>query len=379
MDSLSGTTFTKYGWVVCLWSLMIPFQHGYHISVLNQIQGVLTCKGTAPIPESIPGKDDLSSCIPMSDFTFSLITSIYTIGGLAGSLVANMVMDRWGRRGTNSISAVLITVFTALMGLSSSVPLLLISRFTIGVASGLGLCVGPIYISEISPPKIRGSVAEETSLLNEADDETRQVSTQEIVSVPQLLFKPELRAPLMIVGLAMIAQQISGVTAVFYYSNDLLAKSLPQLGAYISLTITVINVIMTFPPILLIERMGRKPLLAMSILGAIFSLVTVGFALDSGSATVASIAIVTFVMFYAIGLGPIPFVMIPEVSPLHAVSALSSVALSLSWSTSFVVGLLFLPIRNLLSGGDMYKEGRVFYVFGLLFCLASILLFKFYK
>lgn len=64
----------------------------------------------------------------MSDFTFSLITSIYTIGGLAGSLVANMVMDRWGRRGTNSISAVLITVFTALMGLSSSVPLLLISR-----------------------------------------------------------------------------------------------------------------------------------------------------------------------------------------------------------------------------------------------------------
>lgn len=40
---------------------------------------------------------------------------------------------------------------------------------------------------------------------------------------------------------------------VLYYSNEILSKSLPDLGPYVSLGITVVNVIMTFPPIILIE------------------------------------------------------------------------------------------------------------------------------
>jgi hypothetical protein len=41
--------------------------------------------------------------------------------------------------------------------------------------------------------------------------------------------------------------------AVLYYSNDILSKSLPELGPYVSLGITIVNVAMTFPPIFLIE------------------------------------------------------------------------------------------------------------------------------
>ena len=46
---------------------------------------------------------------------------------------------------------------------------------------------------------------------------------------------------------------LNATKIVLYYSNDILEKSLPDLGAYISLGITVVNVIMTFPPILLID------------------------------------------------------------------------------------------------------------------------------
>ena len=46
---------------------------------------------------------------------------------------------------------------------------------------------------------------------------------------------------------------LNATKIVLYYSNDILEKSLPDLGAYISLGITVVNVIMTFPPIILIE------------------------------------------------------------------------------------------------------------------------------
>ena len=33
-----------------------------------------------------------------------------------------------------------------------------IDRLLTGIGAGIGLCVGPIFISEIAPPKIRGSV-----------------------------------------------------------------------------------------------------------------------------------------------------------------------------------------------------------------------------
>jgi hypothetical protein len=92
---------------------------------------------------------------------------------------------------------------------------------------------------------------------------------------------------------------------------------LPEFGPYVSLGITIVNVLMTFPPILLIERMGRRQLLTLSTLGAISSLVLVGLGLNTSIVTLSSVAILTFVTSFAIGLGPVPFVMIPEVSPYH--------------------------------------------------------------
>ena len=64
----------------------------------------------------------------MTDSTFSLVTSIFTVGGLAGSLFANLIMDKWGRRGAHRISAILMASGAAFMGLSNSVSPLLIGR-----------------------------------------------------------------------------------------------------------------------------------------------------------------------------------------------------------------------------------------------------------
>lgn len=169
---------------------------------------------------------------------------------------------------------------------------------------------------------------------------------------------------------------ISGT--VLYYSNDILSKSLPDFGPYISLGITIVNVIMTFPPIILIERLGRTKLLTISIIGALVSLLAAGLGLNTGFVSMASVSILSFVTSFAIGLGPIPFVIISEVSPPQAVSSISSVALSLNWSLNFLVGLLFLPLRNFLAGGDATKEGRVFYVFAAVLFLSSFTLSRIY-
>lgn len=82
--------------------------------------------------------------------------------------------------------------------------------------------------------------------------------------------------------------------------------------------------------------MGRRQLLTISTIGALVSLTAVGLGLNTGLVTLSSVAILTFVMYenhhqrsfyflmpmqkhrsFAVGLGPIPFVMIPEVSPAH--------------------------------------------------------------
>lgn len=465
--------FTKYGWFACAWILVLSFQYGYHISSLNQIQAVLTCRDSDPASSSPTIHYGLPTCIPMSDATFSVVTSVYTVGGLLGSMGANVVMDRWGRKGAGRISALATTIGAGLMAVSGSLSILLIGRTLTGVGAGIGLCVGPIFLYEIAPPKKRGSIGvltqfatvigimvtqgiglqlatprqwrivllfsaalalaqllfspfmiesptwlDRLGLLLEKDKAARRIwnSAQVMrspdapnydsqdpllgaedpeadpedvtkaddehegaISVPQLLVASELRRPLTIVCFSMLVQQLSGINAVLYYSNDILSKALPDLGPYVSLGITVVNFFMTSAPIFLIDRLGRKQLLSMSAGGALLSLLGVGLGLDSGMVTLASITILTFVASFAIGIGPVPFVMIPEVSPRHAVSALSTVALSLNWIANFLVGLVFLPLRNALSQGDPEKEGRVFYVFAAMLFFCTFVLFRVYR
>jgi hypothetical protein len=219
----------------------------------------------------------------------------------------------------------------------------------------------------------------EDPLLQDSESHQEEVPHAKAITVPQLLKARELRRPLFIVSSGMLSQQVSGINAVLYYSNAILSKALPQFGPYVSLGITIVNVLMTFPPIFLIEHTGRRRLLQISVVGALVSHVAVGIGLNTGAVVISSIAVMTFVMSFAIGLGPVPFVLISEVSPPHAVSALSSVALSLNWTANFLVGLVFLPLRNLLAGGDAMKEGRVFYVFAALLSVTACILSKVYR
>jgi len=105
------------------------------------------------------------------------------------------------------------------------------------------------------------------------------------MTVAQLFLSRSIRKPLMVVCFAMLSQQVSGpclrpfmvpsliqtqvlmqvrifchcdisiqlLAEVLYYSNEILSISLPEWGPYVSLGITIVNVIMTFPPIILIE------------------------------------------------------------------------------------------------------------------------------
>ncbi|KAJ9120194.1 hypothetical protein QFC22_003094 [Naganishia vaughanmartiniae] len=216
------------------------------------------------------------------------------------------------------------------------------------------------------------------------DDSRRTVTTPTTSKHPDtlksLLSSPALRPHVLLVAFCLITQQFSGINAVLFYSTPVLKGLMPEKSGLIGILVSLINVAMTVPSLVLIDRVGRKPLLLMSLVGMAVSSTLLAIGLDKHIETLSSIMIVTFVASFALALGPVPFLLISELVPAHAVPAVSSLALSCSWTSNFVIALAFLPLRDALAyedgQGKMQGEGRVFYVFLVIHMVALVVIQK---
>lgn len=85
------------------------------------------------------------------------------------------------------------------------------------------------------------------------------------------------------------------------------------------------------------------------------------------SPVIASIAVVAFVASFSIGLGPIPFLIIPEVVPKQSAAATASLGLALNWLVNFIVGAIFWPLSNALG------QEAIFVGFALVAVAATVL------
>ncbi|KAK0388496.1 hypothetical protein NLU13_4740 [Sarocladium strictum] len=85
------------------------------------------------------------------------IISIYTAGGAIGSLFSGIVGDRFGRRGTIQIGAVIAAIGTAMQTAAQETILLLVGRLIAGLAIGLIYFAIPMFQSEIAPASHRGT------------------------------------------------------------------------------------------------------------------------------------------------------------------------------------------------------------------------------
>ncbi|KAH8172892.1 sugar transporter domain-containing protein [Sarocladium implicatum] len=84
------------------------------------------------------------------------IISIYTAGGAIGSLLSGVTGDRFGRRGTIQIGAIVAAIGTTLQTAAHETILLLIGRLIAGLAIGLIYFAIPMFQSEIAPASHRG-------------------------------------------------------------------------------------------------------------------------------------------------------------------------------------------------------------------------------
>lgn len=163
--------------------------------------------------------------------------------------------------------------------------------------------------------------------------------------------------PALIVGIGLAAfQQLTGINTVIYYAPTILEFAGFQ-SAAISILATagigMINVIMTVVAILLIDRVGRRPLLLIGLIGMIISLAILGIAfvlpgLSSSLGLIAVISLMLYVGSFAIGLGPVFWLMISEIYPLRIRGRTMSTATIVNWGTNLLVAITFLSLIQLI-------------------------------
>ena len=158
-----------------------------------------------------------------------------------------------------------------------------------------------------------GVVDEQALLLSDSD----QASQCKQLGLKRVLSDASVRPGLVLVVLTQLAQQLSGVNAVLYYSTAILSTLLPSLAGSIGVLITVINMLMTFPPIFLISehRLGRKRLMVLSASVMSVSSLLLGAGIIYNLPAVSAVSIVLVIAAFSIGLGPVPFVILPELVP----------------------------------------------------------------
>jgi MFS transporter, SP family, galactose:H+ symporter len=170
------------------------------------------------------------------------------------------------------------------------------------------------------------------------------------------LLTPLIR-PALVVGLGIaIFQQITGINTVIYYA-PMIFESAGFKSASVSILATVgvgvINVLLTVVAMTLVDRVGRRPLLLFGLAGMILGLGILGlaFQLPSLAGALGWIAVVSLMIYvgaFAIGLGPVFWLLISEIYPLKIRGLAMSVASAANWGANLLVALTFLTLIQLL-------------------------------
>jgi len=87
-----------------------------------------------------------------------MVVSAVLLGAIAGAAISGQLADRFGRRRIIIVTAVIFIIGSTASALAPSIGFLIASRVIIGIAIGIASLTAPLYISEISPAKMRGAL-----------------------------------------------------------------------------------------------------------------------------------------------------------------------------------------------------------------------------
>jgi len=200
--------------------------------------------------------------------------------------------------------------------------------------------------------------------------------TQQSGTWMQELARPTIRKPMIVgVGLAVF-QQITGINTVMYYSPTIFRfAGIRGVAPAILAGVALAAVMWCFYvlAIFLLDRVGRRPLLLVGIAGQVLGLAILGAAFQiqhsadlRSSVAIAGLAI--YVASFAIGLGPVFWLLISEIFPLRVRGPAMSAVTVANWGMNLAVAVTFLTLVALLGHAGTFWTYGIIAVAAWFFC-----------
>src|SRR5262247_1555403 len=177
-------------------------------------------------------------------------------------------------------------------------------------------------------------------------------------------------APVLWVGMGLAAfQQFVGINIIFYYGEILwkAAGATEQWALRINVLTGLVNILATIPAILLVDRVGRKPLLlagsagmaltlgAMAVVFATAGVGPDGKPLLTHAAAVAGLTAANlYIVAFGVSWGPVMWVLLGEMFPNRLRGAALAVSGATNWAANFAVTVTFLSLLNVAGLAGAY-------------------------
>ena len=340
------------------------------------------------------------------------------IGSIAGVLIAGMLSDFLGRKKTMLISALLFSVSAIGCAVCGNFTQLVIYRIIGGFGIGIVSIVSPVYISEVSPAHVRGTMVSLYQLfitigfllaylmnfliLKQAalDSTDPQLGTRMFnneywrgmlgcEAIPDLLFLlliffiPESPRWLevrgqrqdnseawkamrekgilvaVLVGSAIaILGQFMGVNAVLYYGPKIFADAGFEDPLFSTVLVGVVNMLTTVIALTIIDKVGRKQLVWWGVGGMIVCLLMIGLYFLPFT-HLPNWFMLTFFLLYvfctAISISAVVFVLLSEMYPNRVRGLAMSIAGLALWVGTYLIGQLTpWMLENLTPAGTFF-------------------------
>lgn len=138
------------------------FQFGYHLSELNAASSIISCKFHRPGPhksydQTIWYQFGLEQCIPMTEQQSTMMTTMFTFGGLISSIIiSSSFFHCLGRKTTCIMSSLFFMLGSFFMMISNNTSFMNAGRLLCGLGAGISVVISPILINELTPINHRG-------------------------------------------------------------------------------------------------------------------------------------------------------------------------------------------------------------------------------
>ncbi|KZP01419.1 MFS monosaccharide transporter, partial [Calocera viscosa TUFC12733] len=172
-------------------------------------------------------------------------------------------------------------------------------------------------------------------------------------------------------------QQLTGINFIFYYGTTFFENSGIPDPFLISVATNIVNVFMTIPGMLAVDRLGRRTLL---IYGALLMLiceylvaiigVTISVSNQAGQKALVALVCI-YIAGFAASWGPIAWVVVGEIFPLNVRAKGVAISSASNWLWNFGIGYAT-PYLVDVGAGDAGLGPKVFFIWGST-CTAAML------